>query len=272
MKTKILIILIPIFVVFIYLGRRLYEYYSPAKERPFYKTSKHHDDTLRIAYVGDSWAFGHSDSWTFGSKPHICRISDIIKDSLYRPIIVESYGISGLTSKKIYYALFEADIFRKFLEKGYDYCFISAGINDTYGKMSTSYYKQNMNCIIRFLLANHIHPIILEIPDYNIMKAYERQTIEKKLLRHLSMLINGTQMDCKQQFRDALDELIIDKGDQNKVSIIRYKTWNNGYETDLKEMYIGDQIHLNDKGYAVLDSVIANVILNIEHNKASQME
>ena len=90
MKTKILIILIPIFVVFIYWGRRLYEYYSPAKERPFYWTSKRHDDTLRIAYIGDSWAFGHSDSWTFGSKPHTCRLSDIIKDSLHKPVIVES--------------------------------------------------------------------------------------------------------------------------------------------------------------------------------------
>lgn len=262
MKTKILIILIPIFVVFIYWGRRLYEYYSPAKEYPFYMTSTHHDDTLRIAYIGDSWAFGHSDSWTFGSKPHTCRISDIIKDSLHKPVIVVSYGIGGFTSKKIYYALFEIDSFKQFMEKGYHYCFISAGINDTYGKMSTSYYKQNMNCIIRFLLANHIHPIILEIPDYNIMKAYEQQKIEKKLLRHLSMLINGTQMDCKQQFRDALDELIIDKGYQDKVSIIRYKSWNNNYKSDLKYFYIDDQMHLNDRGYTVLDSVIAEVIIN----------
>ena len=119
-----------------------------------------------------------------------------------------------------------------------------------------------MNCIIRFLLANHIHPIILEIPDYNIMKAYEQQKIEKKFLRHLSMLINGTQMDCKQQFRDALDELIIDKGYQDKVSIIRYKSWNNNYESDLKYFYIDDQMHLNDRGYTVLDSIIAEVIIN----------
>lgn len=273
MKRKILIIPISILViVFIYVSKRFYEYYSPAKERPIYRTSKHHDDTLRIAYIGDSWAFGHSNSWTFGPKPHLCKIPDIIMDSLDKPIKVESYGISGLTSKKIYYALFEVDSFRKFMEKGYDYCFISAGINDTYGKMSTIYYKQSMDCIIRFMHTNNIHPIILEIPDYNIIEAYERQKFDKKLLRHLSMFVNGTQMDCKQQFRDTLDKLIIDKGYQDQVSVIRYKSWNNNYEKDLKELYISDQMHLNDKGYTVLDGVIAKVIIDIEHSKVSQLK
>ena len=266
MKTKNLIILIPILIVIIYISKRLYEYYSPAKERPIYRTTKHYDDTLRIAYIGDSWAFRHSDNWTFGHRPHSCQIPDIIKDSLHRPVIVESYGINGLTSKNIYYALYEEDSFRQLMEKGYNYCFISAGINDTYAKMSTSYYYQSMNCIIRFLLANNIHPLIQEIPDYNIIKAYEKQKIDKKLIRHLSMFVNGTQMDCKQQFRDALDELIIDKGYQDIVSIIRYKTWNNHYETDIKEMYISDNIHLNERGYTVLDSVIIKVILDIERS------
>ena len=81
------------------------------------------------------------------------------------------------------------------------------------------------------------------------------------------MLINNTEMDCKQQFRDALDKLIAERGYQDKVSIIRYKSWNNNYEKDLKELYISDQLHLNDKGYLILDSVIAKEILNTEHHK-----
>ena len=208
MKTKKIIFKLFTIIIFIYISIMLYEYYSPPKERQYYRTTKHDDDTLRIAYIGDSWALGHSGIWTFGPKPHSCQISNIITDSLHKPVIIESYGIGGLTSKNIYYAFFDVDSFNQFLKEGYDYCFISAGINDTYCKMSISYYKQSINLIIRFLLNNHIHPIILEIPDYNIFKAFEKQKINKKLIRHLSMFVNETQLDCKQQFRDALDELI----------------------------------------------------------------
>jgi lysophospholipase L1-like esterase len=147
------------------------------------------------------------------------------------------------------------------MEKGYDYCYISAGINDTYKKMSTSYYQESMDCIIQFLPANHIHPIIQEIPNYNITKAYDNQKTEKKLLRQISMLINGTDLDCKQQFRNALDKLVQKKRYQDKVNIVRYKSWNKRYENDLKNLYIEDQMHLNEKGYSVLDSVIAYEII-----------
>ena len=84
------------------------------------------------------------------------------------------------------------------------------------------------------------------------------------------MIANNIQLDCKQQFRNALDELIIDNGYQNKVCIIRYKSWNNNYETDLKELYNCDQLHLSKRGYSVLDSVIADAILNIELSKNPQ--
>lgn len=254
-KSKILIILILVSVAIIHFGIKIYEYYSPAKERRIYMTSKHNDDTLRIAYIGDSWAFGH--------RFHSCRIQHLIKDSLHKPIIAESYGINGFTSKEIYNALFEIDILKQFMEKGYNYCYISAGINDCNKKVSPTYYKKSMDCIIQFMLANQIRPIIQEIPDFNILDAYKRLKTNKKLLRCTSMFVNGTLMDCKQQFRDALDELIQEKGYQNKVSVIRYKSWNNNYKKDLNDLYISDQMHINEKGYSVLDSVIAKEILKL---------
>lgn len=228
-------------------------YYSPAKEKTVYRTIQHHDDTIRIAYIGDSWAFGH--------QHHSCVIAQFIEDSLHGPVTVESRGIGGLTSKDIYNALFETGSLKQFMKKGYNYCFISAGINDTYKKMSTSYYQKSMECIIEFLLANNIHPVIQEIPDYNIVKVYHKQKTSKKLIRQLSMVINNTPLDCKQQFRDALDELIREKGYQDKISIVRYKTWNNDYANDLINLYIDDQMHLNERGYQLLDSVIAKEIV-----------
>lgn len=252
MKVKILLVLVPVIFILFWGARILYDYYSPAKERPIYRTAVHNEDTIRIAYIGDSWALGH--------QHHKCHIPQILTDSLKRPIRVESFGIGGLTSKEIYNALFEIDSFSKFMKKGYDYCIISAGINDTHKKMSTSYYQKSMEYIIRFLIANHIHPIILEIPDYNILQVYDAQEINKKIIRRFSMFVNNTRMDCKQSFREALDEMMRENDYQNEVGIIRYKSWNNNYKKDLKELYISDQVHLNDIGYTVLDSVISKEI------------
>ena len=69
-------------------------------------------------------------------------------------------------------------------------------------------------------------------------------------------------MDCKQQFRDALNERIIENGFQDNVSIIRYQTWNNNYYDDLNKLYQDDGLHLNKQGYIKLDSIIAKEILS----------
>ena len=74
------------------------------------------------------------------------------------------------------------------------------------------------------------------------------------------MLVNNTSLDCKQEFRDALDELINAKGYKDKVSIIRYKSWNIDYKNDLKRLYLKDGMHLNEDGYQTLDSKIVDTI------------
>lgn len=250
MKDKRL--LIPIMLLVGILCLTIYSasyYYAPPQLREPYQLSGQEDDTIRIAYIGDSWAFMH--------REHDCLIPKLLEDMLHRPVRVHSYGICGLTSREIYENMFDNSDFRHFLQKRhYQYCFISAGINDTYKKMSTSYYQQSMDGIIQFFLANHIRPMILEIPDYDIEKCFERQKPSRKLLRQLSMLINHTPVDCKQLFRDALDELVQEQGYVKQVNIVRYKTWNNDYELDQKMLYLDDGLHLNHRGYERLDSVI----------------
>ena len=223
------IILIGILAVScIAIGYALYCYYAPPAERQAYIIPRHHDDTLRIAYIGDSWAAMHQE--------HHCIIS------------------------QIYESLFDNNDMRTLMVQGCDICFISAGINDSYRKMNTNYYKTSMNYIILFMLANNIRPIILEIPDYDIVKAYYLQQTNRKLLRRASMLITGTQMDCKQDFRKALQELIKEKSYQDKIDVIRLKEWNNNYMNNLRTYYIADGMHLNKEGYIRLDSAIANHI------------
>lgn len=269
MRKEILYICIFIAIcIIIGIAYSFYLYYAPPGLRQPYSIDAIPDDTLRIAFIGDSWAFMHKD--------HDCKIAQMLQDSLHRPVKVHSYGVCGLTSKEIYENIFDNSDFKQFLfKRRCEYCYVSAGINDTYKKMSISYYQLSMDGIIQFLLSNHIHPIIQEIPDYNIYTSFDRQKASRKILRRLSMIINNMPLDCKQLFRDALDELIYKKKYSDKVSIIRYKSWNGDGDQDLDHLYRSDGLHLNDNGYAVLDKAITMEILNLittEHNTESPLE
>lgn len=265
MKKKYLYIII---VLAVLLGDYMtYNYYAAPKMRQPYKLTSQ-EDTFRIAYIGDSWAFFH--------RNHECIIGHMLKGKISRPVKVHTYGICGLTSKEIYLQFYDNNDFKDFIQKRrYEVCFVSAGINDTYKKMSTHYYKQSMDGIIQFLLSNHIQPVILEIPDYDIVKAYNRQPIHRKLIRRLSMFVTGCDIDCKQVFRHALDELIQEKGYQDSIIIIRYDSWNRNYSEDLQKLYWPEGMHLNEDGYLVLDSMIVNAICESSttlHNNTSLKE
>jgi hypothetical protein len=101
-------------------------------------------DTLQIVFIGDSWAFFH--------KPHDLVASEMLSDMLQYPVRFRSFGVCGLTSKEIYEQLFYNDSLKHFLYKGCHYCVLSAGINDTYKKMSTDYYAKSMEAILQFFL------------------------------------------------------------------------------------------------------------------------
>lgn len=249
MKIWKLVILLIIIAVG-YISYSMYSYYMPPTEHQPYTIPQDKDDTLRIAYIGDSWAFMH--------RKHNCQISTFLKDTMHCPVKVHSYGICGLTSKEFYENIFSNTDLKNFLRnRSYEYCVISLGINDTYKKMSTAYYQQSMKYIIRFFLSNHIHPIILEIPNYDIYRSFNRQEQSRQLLRRLSIFINKTPLDCRQLFRNALDELLLKNNYTNKVSIIRYISWNEKGTKDWETIYQDDGLHLNKKGYVKLDSCIA---------------
>ena len=230
----------------------IYNYYAPPRMRQPYLIPRHHNDTIRVAYIGDSWAAVH--------KNYDSRMERMIEVRLYRPVKVLSYGICGLTSKEIYNHLFDDPKLKTFIQQGFDFCIISAGINDTYKKMSTTYYKKSMNGIIQFLLTNKIYPIILEIPDYDIQKAFDRQTLTRKKIRQVSMTITRTPIDCKEMFRHELLELITEKGYKDIVSILHYKSWNGYYTNHQKHLYLNDGMHLNANGYKQLDDAIARLL------------
>lgn len=232
-------------------------YYSIAEEIDFYTIERHHDDTLRIAFIGDSWAFYHQE--------HPCQICRILSDSIHKPVSIMSAGIPGATSKTIYAEFAKDSPIQIILKNGPDYCVLSSGINDCNIKTSQYFYQQNMKLIIDFLLRNEIIPIIIEIPDYDFETVYNKSTIMQKLRRQFMMFLSGSSIDNREANRQALNLMIEQNGYGNKVILIREKLWNPSGFKDPRHIYKGDGIHLNDKGYELLDSCIIHYIIKNYH-------
>lgn len=222
----------------------VYNYYAPASERTVYNCERHQDDTLRIAMIGDSWVFLH--------YPYNDTLENLISQKAGRPAKVSAYGLCGKTSKEVYYSFFNDQTMQALMKQGADYCFISVGINDTYKKIGAHYYAQSTAHILRFLLQNNIKPILLEIPDYDINYAFEHQTTEKKLFRRLSMLVTCSQLDCREDYRQELMRQLQETGIDKQITILQFP-----YSM---EYYQPDRMHLNNKGYQLLDSCICESI------------
>lgn len=254
MKYRIFLLLV--LISCLVLGFQIiHSYYAPCKTKTPVQLPIVEKDTLQIAFIGDSWAFLH--------KPHDGEASVILSKMLQQPVRFRSFGICGFTSREICEQLYTNASLQRFLCEGCDYCVISAGINDTYKKMSSDYYAKSIEAIIQFFLFNRITPIIIEIPDYDIMKCYKQQTISRKVIRQLSMFITNTPIDCKHIFREALDCIIGDY--KEKVDVLRYREWNGNYADDLRQLYLEDGLHLNASGYSVLDKHIGLHLLKFSH-------
>lgn len=249
---KYCIIFISIIIICIFTAGIFFNsYYTPGKPKKPYRLSTTNKDTLQIIFIGDSWAFFH--------KSHDLEASEMLSDILQHPVSFRSFGVCGLTSKEIYEQLFNNESLKLFLHKGCHYCVLSAGINDTYKKMSKDYYAKSMEAIMLFFLYNNVTPLLIEIPDYDIVKCYHRQTVTRKALRQVSMFVNNTPIDCKQMFREALDCILTNY--KEKVILLHYQDWNSHYTEDLHHFYQEDGLHLNAAGYSALDRQIGFCLL-----------
>lgn len=262
MKRWLIMLLLIISLIVICVGYYFKPYFTPAEKQEGLSVLSHHDDTIRISYIGDSWADGH--------KNVDCVIDSLVSDATGHPVVVKTAGISGLTSKYLYYCIFRDDSIRDVIEWGPDFCFVVAGINDSDRKMGKKYYKENMRLILELLLENHITPVVLEIPSYDIRFSYQRRNRQIKFQYLVSMLLTWSKMDCIQDYRDAYNDLIKEEKWECKVITISYKDWNpEGYK-DKRGLYDGGLMHLNAKGYSVLDSCISQKIIEFISDSSSR--
>lgn len=245
-KKTIVIVLIISFLLGLAAIKKARSYYGLQSERVAYTCGHQHDDTLRLVLIGDSWVYMH--------QPYDTLLRQAITMQTGRPASVCSYGLSGKTSKEIYTSLFDNEGLRRLLTLGADYCFVSVGINDTYKKMGADYFAHHTCMILRLLLQNGITPILMEIPDYDIAYVYEHQTLKKKMLRRLSMIVTQSELDCREDYRQALRTAMEAQQLTGRIVIIANQHWD-------MSLYETDRMHLNERGYRVLDSLI---LLNVK--------
>lgn len=262
MRYGVLVITIIVFFI-IGLGvLYIKPFYTPAERQNGLITLSHDDDTVRVAYIGDSWAEGY--------KKVNCMIDSLVNYATGKPVLVRIAGISGLTSKNVYYGLFRNESMRRAIEWGPDYCFVVAGINDSDRKMGKGYYKENMRLIIELLLDKGIMPIVLEIPSYDIDFSYKRRNRIIKLQYLVSMILTRSKMNCIEEYRNEYRIMLEEQSWADKVITIFNDEWNpDGYK-DTRTLYDSGRMHLNEIGYHVLDTCIAHKIINHINNLSNE--
>lgn len=254
-----------------------YEYYQYRwrnlwvfeNERTPYPVMCHEDDTIRVAMIGDSWAEMHSTN----KMDSILQLK--ISSQTGQPVIMISKGKGGEKSRGIYQLLFdENDKYgtKEIIASGLDYCIISAGINDAVVNLGSRLYCYHMRLIIKFLLFNKICPVLIEVPDVNIWKVHGHKPIKDLASDYLRSIMTHCKMYQMEEYRDSLRDMLMNESLMDSVIYIHANEWN-GNDTDInRKLFLNDQIHLNKKGYELLDSCIAKKISFDIMSKSKQFQ
>jgi lysophospholipase L1-like esterase len=184
-----------------------------AEALPFYKVGpRPDDDTLRVAVIGDSWAEFHM---TLNCDTLFQLYGSRLTS---RPIKCMTRGKGGAKTKDVYYFMFRNQTHeyswmhdictQPLLEEHPDYCVIMVGINDTWKKRPVSYYTGNYRLIIRLLLANHIRPVVMEIPDFEMGEWLNENRRRQRILYSFYSVFTGVIKDDITPFRDGLKKML----------------------------------------------------------------
>lgn len=210
-----------------------------------------YNDTLIIAFIGDSWASYHHDyDKQLESMFHVNGL----------PARVVSIGNVGAKSKEIYQRLYSTT--KPFLLEQPHYCIISAGINDAVAKLGKDYYVHHYMLILQQLLELKIKPVVLEMPEVNYRTIAAREPWTMRARHVLSSMITGAELYGSESYKTAFVNAIKNAGLQNSIVYIPADSWNPDGYRDPRELYLADETHLNAKGYEVLDSCITSELLN----------
>ena len=141
------------------------------------------------------------------------------------------------------------------------YCVVSAGINDAVAKLGKEYYVHHYMLILQQLLELGIKPVVLEMPEVNYRAVAGRESWTMRIRHILSSLMTGSELYGFDSYKVALVQTIKKVDMRGRIIYISADSWNAAGYQDKRGLYLSDEIHLNAKGYEVLDSCIASEIL-----------
>ena len=262
MMRKLLFFIVLFFIIcgaiYGYLYVRWNHLWSLSLQIPTYRTANHHDDTLRVIMIGDSWAEMHAD---LQMDSFLC--SQLHKVVLH-PVTVITKGKGGLKSREIYQSMFKNDDYgtRPLLMSGADYCVIFAGINDAAANWGTRQYCYHYRSMIDFLIQNSICPVVIEIPDVDIWNMNNNKPTKDLLTDFIKSTMTRCVMYDYHEYREALYEMLQKEGLLDKVVYVPMEKWNDdGLEVN-PQLFLEDRVHLNNEGYHKLDECISAAIAN----------
>lgn len=249
----------------LYLTPLYFHHYVPEELTPYtIKQTLRNDDTLRIAFIGDSWADYHT------SLRGDTMIANTARRIFTQPVKCFTRGKKGAQSKEIYFFMFsdkteehsyEPDrCTQPLIEEHPDYCVIFAGINDVTYMKPTSYYATNMRFIVNLLLHNSIRPVVMEIPLVNFKYPYTMMRKRDKLYYWTTSAVMGTLWNKGADYHHSLKEMLDNNHLNDSILYISARQWNPQGSLDTT-MFLEDHLHLNLAGYHKLDSCIATEII-----------
>lgn len=254
-----IIVFLFVVVSLIYIISVLKNYYSLATEyvsKPSNFTLYH--DTMTVIFIGDSWASYHSH--------YDQHLKACIETKVNKPTIVISKGTVGAKTKTIYANMHNSSPYgtKALLDISPDYAIISAGINDAVAKMGTENYCHHYNLIIKGLLSAGIKPIIIDMPQVDYRAIYQRESLVARIRHRISAWYTGAPLWSFNDYRATLRALISQGEIKKHLIYIPASEWNSEGYMDPRHLYFEDHVHLNEKGYFLLDSCItSNIYLDI---------
>lgn len=244
-----------ILICILYTRYIIEEYYSLAEEIITQKPTKTHEgDSLIVIFIGDSWASYHSQY-----DHHLKRCLESI---LNKPAKVISRGTVGAKTKFIYTAMHDDSPTgtKELIGISPDYAIVSTGINDAVAKMGTEYYCHHYNLIIKELISASIKPIIIDMPQVDYRAIYQRESLIARIRHHISSWYTGAPLWSFEDYRTTLQSQINQEEINNHLIYIPSSEWNSEGYMDSRHLYLEDHVHLNEKGYFLLDSCISSKI------------
>ncbi len=233
----------------------LFDYYSLEKETIYmHNISLKNNDSLIVIFIGDSWAAYHSQ--------YDQQLKKCIETKVNIPTKVISRGIVGAKTKTIYEKMhdYTSSGTKALIDISPNYAIISAGINDAVAKMGTDNYCHHYNLIIKELLSAGIKPIILDMPQVDYRAVYKRESMIAKIRHHVSSWITGAPLWSFDNYRTALQSFIRQDTIKKHLIYIPASEWNPEGFMDYRNLYLDDHVHLNEKGYFLLDSCLSSKI------------